>query len=169
MSWKDEAKEHAARRVERVRKACGGETEMKRIAEDATHKHERVDHPGSKLTHAFEGKGAAKRLDRKARAHGGRTKSKPTEINIVIDAAPQRGAGAPMPPPVAAAPPPAPMPPPRPPMAPPMGAMPPGAVPRPPIGAMPMRKRGGKVVDMDAGAGSGLGRLEKIAEYGSRA
>lgn len=94
-----------------------------------------------------------------------------TNINIVI----ATGKGQPMPAADVMAPPPAPpMPPPMPPagaMPPAMPPMPPGAgapPPMPPRGAMPERKAGGRVTkvaksykDMQAGAASGEGRLQK--------
>lgn len=121
---------------------------------------------------------------RLARKHGGKAKLKGAtiikiDINGKDDQKGMGGLGAGMPPmpprpipvpPVGAG---APMPmPPAPPAGgmPPGGAMPPGM---PPMG----RKTGGrvghrsykKVQDMDAGSGSGLGRLEKIKIYGKKA
>lgn len=95
---------------------------------------------------------------RVARKKGGGVGRGKVNVNIIIgskpegEAPPPIAAGAPMPPP------PMPMPPPKPPG---MGApMPMGP---PPGAAPPMmgRKRGGRI-HFDAGAGSGVGRLEKI-------
>jgi hypothetical protein len=110
---------------------------------------------------------------RMARKGGGRAgKNKGTNINIIIS--PGKGGGpadmqAPMPnmpsmpsqgnPPM--------LPPGAPPMPPQMGGAPgmPPMPPRPPQGGPPPFKKGGRVYrsykDMDAGSGSGLGRLEK--------
>jgi len=95
---------------------------------------------------------------RLARKGGGRTK-KGTNVNIIITQ-PQPKPPMPMPPPGAGAPPGMAIPPP-----PPQGAMPPPG--GPPPGAMMPRKSGGRAYPIDAGAGSGLGRLEK-AERAAR-
>jgi len=177
---RDQAKRGHDERVSRIKRACGGSE--REVAAKEVHKHEHHMHPGEKETKLLSGGAAKKRLDRKK---GGRVKGGKTEVNVIISprgpqASPPGAIGAPGP--MAGPPTAPPMPPPGgPPGMPPMGAMPPrppmaGMPPgMPPGGPMPMRKRGGKVkkradglTEYDAGAGTGLGRLEKAAAYGAR-
>jgi hypothetical protein len=124
-------------------------------------------------------KSTEEKIDAKAdrvlgRKDGGRAGKGKMSVNIVIAPGhPQQPAMGAMPPPPSPSGPPLPMPP-RPPSVLPVGVptpgmgaaapmMPPGGAP-PPMGMG--RKRGGLV---DGGAGGGLGRLEKIKDYGDNA
>lgn len=162
MHYKQEAKAHSEARLARIRRACSGGAEMAKggRSEGCMPETKRATVRGERI----EGEAAKPRADRKRYARGGRTKNGKTEVNIVIAEKPNAPAAMPAPA-AAAAPPPPPMPPrpPIPPMPPQGGAgMPPGAIPP---GMMP-RKRGGRA--MSGGAGGGLGRLQKAAEYGTK-
>jgi hypothetical protein len=128
------------------------------------HEHERHMHKGEAETPILEGAESRKHLAKRARGGHVGKKGHSTKVNVIV--APQGGGGMhppmpmPMPPPNAApvgAGAPA-MPPPRPPMGG-AGMMPTGPAPM-------MRKRGGHIPHMEAGAMSGPGRIEKMHEYG---
>lgn len=139
---------------------------------EAIREHEAHDHPGEPHTKlhfrdggAVDGLAAGGRADRPKRGgHKGKGK---TSVNVIV--APQGGAPRPVPVPVpaAGAAPPRPMPSPAPTPVP-AGAGPalavPGA-PRPPAPGMGPMRRGGKV---EAGAGSGVGRLQHADEEAER-
>jgi hypothetical protein len=159
------------------------------VAAKDVHAHESHMHKGEPKTKLKDGGcvEGEKGHSMAHRARGGKSGGKGgrhTKVNVII--APQGGGGGgarPMPmmpahPPMAGQPPGA---------APPMGGPPPGAAPggAPPMpppgmtrpgmgmpGAMPppgmMRKRGGSIPNIDAGAGSAEGRLEKMKAYGER-
>jgi len=159
----DEAAESAARTgdkrggmVKRKAHAKGGKAEHPDVKEDKALVRKMVKKEA--LTGKKEGGEAKSRM---ARATGGRARKGKTDIKInILSAAPQRQQM------------PAGMMPPAPPAAPPQ--LPPalagaaGAPPAIPMGAVPGRKAGGRITkvaksykDMEAGSGSGEGRLQK--------
>lgn len=146
--------------------------ESEKIPEKKLHK---AEHSSNKMV--AKRADLAATLDRLHRKHGGKTSGKgKMSVNIVIAPGGDKQAAPPMPmggPPAM---------PPHPVMPPPMGGPGAGAAPppmggpsgmpagpgAPPPGMMPPpmgRKRGGKV-HMDAGSGGGLGRRQKIKDYG---
>lgn len=140
------------------------EAEDKKMMAGYVHKHEKHDHPGTKLT-KFKTGGAVHGKHAKAHAH---KKGRGSHVTIVVGAndaekrdAMHKGAalGAMMAarkmagPPMGAGPGGPPMPPPGP------GAVPPG----PP--GMPPMKRGG-AVHLNGGSGGGRGRIGKALSYG---
>lgn len=110
---------------------------------------------GGIVEEMMEGETSAPRLDRPSRGKKGGA----TTVNVIIAQKEPQGAAGALPPSM----------PPVPPMAPPpVPAGPPMGAGGPPMPDMPMRKNGGRV-NTDSGAGGGLGRLEKIKDYGKKA
>ena len=145
-----------------------------RLAETLKHMHHAK---GGKAEDNYEG-GTRPTGGRMARATGGKAGKGKMNVNIIIGAGGKDGQNQ-MPPSMMGGPKPTMAPPPmmpRPKM--PMGGPPPGMPPMPPSGAPPMggpgmppspmpRKSGGRALPkMEFGGGGGLGRLEKVKEYG---
>lgn len=152
---------------------------VKEDVKKGVHEHEKHLHKGEKET-KLKLKSGGRAEGRKAEAHlgkyarGGATKAKKggTTVNVVIAPSGQQSpqkVPVPVPAPGGGG-----MPPPRPPM----GGPPPGGAMMPPPGGggmppHPPMKRGGAIkkigmVKMEAGAGGGLGRLEKAKDYGEK-
>lgn len=180
-SLKEHGKKSHESKVREHMSAGGDIAQDRKMIEKAVRAHENHDHPGKPHTKlklksggSVDGEPSKQRLDRAKHAKGGAAKEKGNHVNVIVAGGGPKpmpipmpvGGGPGMPPPGAGmGAPPAPPMAPRPPMGPMAGGMPPGAMG---AGSPMMRKAGGRV-DMDAGSGSALGRLEKMKDYGKKA